>query len=311
MDNKLNIEKIIIENKEPFIQYFMEKQSYPKEAQEVFIELYKRIMSNAEYSERIHSLMDIFMNQDAVKAFEDLDVLAEEMEVHTYTMSMLFLLLNTETLLARYNESGISNQIFSDSLKDLSYKLIECYDVYGIWGTFVRGWYPGFYQMELFALGRLQYELTTFALEDYEINGITVRKGDKALNMHIPSCGSFSEEKRLDSYKKAYAFFEKEFKGKSIPMVCSSWLLNPEHKEFLPEYLNIRGFMNDFTYIKGETGDKFEDGWRVFGKYYEKGPKEWPRETTLQMAYAKHLENGGKAGSGYGVFLFDGEKIIR
>ena len=94
-------------------------------------------------------------------------------------------------------------------------------------------------------------------------------------------------------------------------MVCDSWLLFPKHREFLPEHLNIRSFMEDFTYIEGATEDKFENGWRVFGKDSTTAPNELPQETSLQKAYAKHLLAGGKTGSGYGVFFFDGEKILR
>jgi hypothetical protein len=87
-------------------------------------------------------------------------------------------------------------------------------------------------------------------------------------------------------------------------------VLFPEHKEFLPEHLNIRSFMEDFTYIKGESEEEFENDWRVFGKDCKKEPKDLPQDTTLQRAYAEHLMKGGKTGSGYGVFLFDGEKIV-
>jgi hypothetical protein len=55
----------------------------------------------------------------------------------------------------------------------------------------------------------------------------------------------------------------------------------------------------------------FNNAWRVFGKDSDKAPDELPQNTSLQKAYAKHLMAGGKTGSGYGVFFFDGEKIIQ
>lgn len=312
MNDTINFNDIINESKEPFVQYFIERQNYPQESRQIFMDLYQRIQSNPSQSERIHSYIDIFIKEDdAVRAFEELDKLAQEMNVHTYTMSMLFLIMSGKTLFARYHHEGVAEDIYWDSTRDLYYKLLECYDLYGIWGTFVRGWYPGFYQMKLFALGRLEYELDTFQLDEYTIQGNTVKRGDKVINMHIPSSGSFSEDRRLDSYRRAYEFFKKEFDGKPIPMVCHSWLLYPEQVNFLPEKLNIRGFMNDFTYIQSEVNEEFEDGWRIFGKYYEKGIKEWPRDTVLRKAYAEHIEKGGKVGYGYGIFLFDGVKIIR
>ena len=298
-------------NNEIFILKFMENINFSKEAQEVFLKLHKRIMVESDYNDRMNVLVDMFMKQETTQAFDGVDALAKDMNEHHFTMSMLLLILCAEPLLSRYPEKEISEDIYWDSLKDLCYKLNECYHVYGIWGTFVRDWYPGFYQMDRFALGRMQYECSTFILDDQLINGITVKKGDKVINMHIPSSGSFTEEIRLDSYKRAYAFYEKEFEGKLIPMVCDSWLLYPEHKTFLPERLNIRGFIDDFSFIHGEAQEVFHDAWRVFGKDFDKEPKNWARDTTLQKVFAEHLENGGKLGSGYGIFLFDGESIVR
>ncbi len=298
-------------NNQTFIINFMENINFPGEAQEVFLKLHQRIMIESDYHDRMNVLVDLFMKKETTQAFEGVDVLAKDMNENIYTMSMLLLILCAEPLFSRYSEEGIPEDIYWDTLMDLSYKLNECYQVYGIWGTFVRDWYPGFYQMERFALGRMQYEYSTFELDDLVINGITVKKGDKVINMHIPSSGSFTEEKRLDSYKRAYAFYGKEFGRKLIPMVCDSWLLYPEHKEFLPKHLNIRGFMDDFSYIQGEAEEGFHNAWRVFGKDFEKEPKDWSRETTLQKVFAEHLENGGKLGSGYGIFLFDGERIVR
>jgi hypothetical protein len=300
-----------MENKQDFIKYTMEKIEFPEEAREVFLHLCRKIEGKKEFLGKFTELADRFMDGESDSVFEELDVLAETMEVHTYSMSMLLLLWCSEPLLERYGWEDISEDIFWDTIYDLHCKLMECFEVYGIWGTFVRTWYPGFYQMNRFALGRLQYEYSDFLLEEYEADGNLVKKDDRVINMHIPSSGSFSKEIRLDSYKKAFEFYKDDFGGRPIPMVCDSWLLYPKHREFLPEHLNIRSFMEDFTYIKGSEEDKFNNAWRVFGKDSDKAPDELPQNTSLQKAFAKYLMAGGKTGSGYGVFFFDGEKIIQ
>ncbi len=294
-----------------FLANFMIHIEFPKKAQDIFMQLYKRIQGDVDYSKQLCTLSDLFMNREYEKAFEGIDLLASDMEEHSHTMSMLLLLLCADPLFNLYQKRGLSESLYWDTMKDLTYKLNECHQVYGIWGVFVRNWYPGFYELSRFALGRMQYEYSEFELDHFEWNGIRVTKGDKVINMHIPSCGSFTEDIRLDSYKKAYEFYKKDFGDKPIPMVCSSWLLFPEHRKILSEDSNIRGFMNDFSYIVGELDDKFEDGWRVFGSDFMKAPKDWPRKTTLQKAYGDHIDMGGKTGSGYGVFFFDGEKILR
>ncbi len=297
-------------NSQVFLVNLMKKIEFPEEAEGVFLELYQRIVKDSAFTERMKELVHLFMEKEYGKAFEDTDRLAEDMGIHEYTMSMLLLLLCTEPLYGHYQGKGLPEQLFLDTMKDLTYKLNECKQVYDIWGNFVRSWYPGFYEMTRFALGRMQYEYEEFKLEEFKKGGITVRKGDRVINMHIPSCGAFTWDIRLDSYRKAYEFYKGDFNGKPIPMVCDSWLLYPGHREFLPERLNIRGFMNDFSYIEGFTRESFEDAWRVFGSDFKKAPEDLSRETSLQRAYAEHLEKGGKTGTGYGIFLFDGEKII-
>ena len=69
--------------------------------------------------------------------------------------------------------------------------------------------------------------------------------------------------------------------------------------------------MNDFNLISSEEKDKFGDAWRVFGKSAELAPEQWDENTTLQKAFKKHILNGGKTGGGYGVVVFDGEKIVK
>lgn len=300
-----------MESKQDFIKNIMEKIEFPQEAQEVFMNLCRQIEKVTVYREKFTELADRFMSRDTDLVYEEVDVLAETMKVPSYTMSMMLFLWCGEVLREEYISEEIPEEIYWDTMYDLHCKLMECYQVYGIWGIFVRSWYPGFYQMTRFALGRLQYEYSDFKLDEYEVDGNIVRKGDRVINMHIPSRGSFSEEKRLDSYKRAFEFFKEDFGGQPIPMVCESWLLYPQHREFLPEHLNIRSFMEDFTYIEGATEDKFENAWRVFGKDSTKAPNELPQETSLQKAYAEHLKAGGKTGNGYGVFFFDGEKILR
>ncbi len=293
------------------MQNFMKKVNFPEEAQELYETVLQSISMDSGYTDRMISLMDLFLNQKYQQAFDDADKLAEDMGVHRYIVSMLLLILCAEPLLLRYHDKKVPEDIYWDTMRDLCYKLQECHRVYGIWGTFVRDWFPRFYQMTRFAFGCIQYEFSEFQLEHYGINGISVNQGDKVLNMHIPSSGKFTKERRATSYKDAYLFFENEFGGSPIPMVCSSWLLYPGNREFLPETSNILGFMNDFTYIKSSTEEKFRDAWRIFGKDFEKEPQDWPRESALQKRIAEHLEKGGKTGTGYGIFLFDGENIIR
>ncbi|MFR5142668.1 MAG: acyltransferase domain-containing protein [Acutalibacteraceae bacterium] len=123
--------------------------------------------------------------------------------LHRHTVDFLFLMAASERLRADYKAAGLSDALFWDTIADLKYKLIECRDVYGIWGTFVAFWHPWFYTMRRFKLGRLQYEAIPFKNgTPVTLGGYTVQPGDTVYNMHIPSCGPLNREVRFASYKK-------------------------------------------------------------------------------------------------------------
>ena len=288
-------------NDELFLMELMNKINFPKTAQDVFLDLFQRIINNPEYYNNMKNAVQKFMDNHALQSFEEIDNLSSEMKEHSYTMSMLLLMLSAKPLKNKYIDKGISVDLYWDSMKDLCYKLNECHNVYGIWGTFVRDWFPGFYQMTRFTLGRMQYEYEVFSLDIVSINGITIKSGDKVIVMHIPSSGSFTKEERLESYHKAKEFYSKEFNNQPIPVVCDSWLLYPAYKNVFPEHSNIRGFIDDFSYIYERTEEEFLDAWRIFGNTDNKSPKNWQKTTSLQRAFAEYFAKGGKAGIGYGV----------
>ena len=90
------------------------------------------------------------------------DTAAKEAGIASYTADLLIYLLMTAHLKERYQEKGISEQIWLDSCMDLNWKPHECRKMYGIWGSFVSWWFDGFFEMTRFALGRLQFELDGF-----------------------------------------------------------------------------------------------------------------------------------------------------
>ncbi|HII79717.1 MAG TPA: DUF5596 domain-containing protein [Methanosarcina sp.] len=133
-------------NEQEFLIFFMEKIGFPEEAQEFFQGLHRQILKETEYNRRMDYIIKVFMDNQSEKAFEQADLLAKDMNIHSYTMSMMLLLLSCKPLSELYYERNISEDIFWDTLADLTYKLNECRHIYGIWGTFVRTWFPPFYQ---------------------------------------------------------------------------------------------------------------------------------------------------------------------
>ena len=241
-----------------------------------------------------------------------MDKIAELTGLHRYVVDFLFLALASERLRENYRTANLTDELFWDTIADLKFKLIECHDVYDIWGTFVASWYPWFYTMHRFKLGRLQYEAVHFSGKTpVTVGGYTVKPGDVVYNMHIPSCGSLNRAVRIESYKKAYEFYKKDLNGKPMVFCCHSWLLFPKNREILPETLNMVDFIGDFYIYDSEEYDVFHDKWRVFAKDFEKPDSELPEDTTQRRCFKKWLLDGKKTGAGAGVFLYDGEKFIK
>lgn len=297
-----------METNREFLIRFMEEQGYPEDAKGCFLTLHDVIEVNPEWQSKISTLVKE-MPWDALE--EELNSLSEKIGTHEYTLPLLYFMYCAKTLEQKYYDAGIDHVIYLDSMNDLKCKLMECKKVFDLWGTFVGFWFPWFFEMKRFALGRFQYERVPFSRETYSKCGYVVHKGDVVYNMHIPSSGPIPYDKRIDSYRKAYEFFKNELNGKPIVFVCDSWLLHKGNEEFIPEDSNIRSFMRDFDIIDSRDTDKFDNAWRVFGHPGLGLPETWPAETSLQKAFRDRMINNGKTGIGFGVILFDGDRIIK
>ena len=235
--------------------------------------------------------------------FERMDGLSREAGLHPYMGSLLLLLAMAPTLRARYARRGLPDALFVHTMRDLRYKLVECQLVYGVDGTFVAYWYPGFYRLERFALGRLQFELVKLG-HSGTCAGLALTPDTKAINIHIPRTGErLGHGAVLEAYRMAADFYREEFDGLPMVFTCESWLLAPWNRGMLPKGSNLRAFMADFTLIaQGEDPD-YGEVWRLFDCLYEGDADGLPQDTSLRRAYAERIRRGLPVGWGQGVFL--------
>ena len=292
---------------------FMRRIDFPIEAQAYFQGLMKRLEALPSLQTRLEQIVQRFFDHRAstiASLVPELDALAEAAEANRFSIHMLFLLYGAEPLKALYQQKNMPEDIYWNTCQDLRYKLLECRQVKGIWGTVTIRWFEGFYRMERFALGRMQYGITTFPVDEFTKAGVTVRKGDICHDMHIPSSGPLTWEKRLDSYKRAYAFFQDELHGKPLVITCHSWLLYPDNAQIFPRGSNMLDFMKDFTILEHRDYEGFPEACRVFGRDWTGPLNELPDETRLQRNIIRWLKQGRPMGDGFGVILFDGEKIL-
>ena len=230
-----------------------------------------------------------------------------------YPAHALYLISLVKQLKERYKKLGIlSDDIYIDSIRDIKWKLLKTHDIDGIWGTSFGDWSGKFFRPDIFALGRLQYEIIDLGFE-YSAHGFDLTKDTKIINVHIPASGPLLPELCMDSFKKAHEFFRDTFPSGISIFLTETWLIFPKHREFLPANSNILKFMDFFDIAaeyESEPGDRNEM-WRVFGKYANAPVDQLPRDTSIRRAYADWLAKGGTVGGAYGIFFFDGEKIIK
>ncbi len=231
---------------------------------------------------------------------------------HGYTLQLLMWLYLVPHMEENYKKCGIDMQIFYDTLADISYKVKECKEVHGVVGVFTS-WFFIEQELKLFALGRLQYDIRVYEGEDYVFGDYTLTKGETIYSCHIPSSGPLREENCMESFKKAYNFFDGAKRKKGIlPIHCYSWLLYPPFVEKVyPENSNLRKFAQMYDIIRQvDKEGKFESAWRVFGKDYTGSTDDLPNDTTLRRNMIEYIKKSNIFGSGEGIILFDGEKII-
>ncbi len=213
----------------------------------------------------------------------------------------------------KYLEKGYSEEFFFNSAIDLYSKCLECKGIHsGEVGIIPFTWFNNYFTFNRFSFGRLQYDTAkTYPLDEpYEKGGYVLNKGDFVIDCHIPSGKEpLTEEACFDSYKRAYEFFKDRFSDGIMKVVCSTWLFTKAHIHIMGK--NTQRFFSDFDIVYETHSDNFDEGWRVFSRIDMSDPDSLPQNTSLQKRFVEYMKSGGKFGSGYGVFFFDGEKILK
>lgn len=187
-----------------------------------------------------------------------------------------------------YEEKGIPERIFFDTMGCFTRFIKECREMTGAW-AFDREWWTG-RQISgtLFRIGELEYEM----LDDSE----------RKVSIHIPSDAVLTREKCDASMEAAESFFARFFPDyQDKDYVCDSWLLSPELKELLPWDSHILDFQRRFRILKVDyQGEDYRE-W-VF-KTKNARIVDFPENTRLQKNMKRYLLEGGKIGNGFGVWI--------
>lgn len=278
-----------------------------------FIVIANKVMGEAvepfanEYFENLNELIRSESYKKTREFLKRVDEVTAE-GYHKYTTELLFWLYTIPLMKTAYEEKGISEEILYESMTDISYKVRECRELYGITGTFCD-WFFLFVALKLFAFGRLQYEIAEFMPEYYSRAGVELKKGDLVYSCHIPSSGKLTPEMCLDSYKRAYEFFKPQLKSNIMPIICHSYLFWPPYiGRVFEEGTNLYKFATSFEKLLEFKTEPFNDCWRVFNHKWPADTKDLPNDTSLRRNFIKYIDEGGEFGNAYVILLFDGER---
>lgn len=302
-----------------YLRAFCREHSYPAEAEEALL----AALAAAEgtpmgdtLTRWVQAYEEAGTATDLGEALGAIRATALPEGVSLYTVELLYFILCSRHLWDLYQQQGIGYEIFFNSMEDLKYKLQECHTVHGVWGSFVAGWFIGFFTMERFALGRLQYEEMPISAmpsavntgwETFTVGEHTLKLTDKVINVHIPSAGPLLPEDVATSFRMATAFFADRFEG-YVPFMCSSWLLYSRHREFLPSTSRILQFMDFFTIVADREEEDGHNLWRIFGIDEKVHLKDidlntLPVDTGLRRAYHAWLSAGNLPGEALAFHL--------
>lgn len=279
---------------------------FPKEAAECLRKDHKTLLEVAESEGLMEQAVDHMLYARGIHFHEIAETLAEKSGLPVPTVELLMQLQAAGPLKGIYEEKGYSEELYWDTMMDLQYKLLECREVYGIWGTVAARWQSGFFRCEMFQLGRLQYEPIGLPIDEYK----GYKKGDRVYNLHIPSCGPMTPEAVMASLKTAYGFFREELTDGILPVHLHSWMIYPAHYAVYPEGGNLRKFYDLFDVFEPVEKPKNPYLWRIFGIEKCEDYSDLPQRTSLQRRFKEYLLAGKCMGAARGMLLFDGEKIL-
>lgn len=215
-------------------------------------------------------------------------------------MRLAVTLLLVKDAKERYNEKGIPERVFRDTMSDI-----------GIWcennsnkGLHNTSWIKNHLLLELFKIGRLQFQIYKIPKKADFIKTLPFGSSKTVLNVHIPQGEKLDIENCRESFRKAPGFFKTYFPEFSFDyFFCESWLLYDKNREFMKEDSNIVRFMDMFDIVYSAPVDS-QAVERIFGKR-RFNISSYPEKTSLQKSAKKYMASGGKLGFGIGIIPKD------
>lgn len=210
-----------------------------------------------------------------------------------------------------YKEKRIPDEVFYDTMSDISIWAENFKNKYGYPGFGAIDWISNHLNATLFRLGRLQFQLYRTRFPKYtertQVRQAPIKLGKRCLYVHIPQGGKLAYEECIKSFEKAKGFFAEYFPNyKYSGYICESWLLYPGNMAVLPPDSNIMKFQSLWTIVSWDI-DQSQAIERIFQPKCIGDMEFYPEDTSLRRAAKKWLLSGNVLGIGFGMIKADSE----
>jgi hypothetical protein len=199
----------------------------------------------------------------------------------------LAVLLATVPDVRRFHaEHGVPDEVSWDTLGDVGDKVALHRRTHGSGGLDKQDWFTLHFRGVLYALGRLQFNLTAVRPDTAGLPA-----GAPALGVHIPESGPMTPAACDASLARARGFFARHLAVDAAIGTCHSWLLDDQLARYLPAGSNILRFQRRFRLLPDRhRGDR--DILEFVFRRVDPDLDTLPRDTTLQRAVTDHLRAG-------------------
>lgn len=196
----------------------------------------------------------------------------------------------------RYLDRELPEEVLWDGLQDVGIWVREHEHQFDRPGLCAWPWVAKTLRMEVFRLGRLQFE-PGILHHEIRVGEAVYPQGTPILRVHIPAEAPLDIPRVEASLLAASQFFREQ---KPVLLHCHSWLLSPGLRLLLPADSRILAFQALFHIYAVTDGRQAEE--RVFGQLRD-DPAQYPEDTSLQRNLKAYLLSGKRPGVGMGVRL--------
>lgn len=193
-------------------------------------------------------------------------------------------------LLELHRSRGIPDDVTAATVADLGRHVAKTRRMFGRVGLDLPIWIALHYRGSLYEVGRLQYETSRIDDDSPQVPGL--EHGTPVTRLHIPAAGPLTPEAVDASLARAGEVLRAATGEEVQVATCTSWLLDPQLREYLPPTSNILAFQDRFT-LTGQDGPGDSDVFRFVFECPEFAPDRVTPTTRLQHAVLDLLERGG------------------